>query len=56
MADDIHLRLKPADKLRIELIRGVYDVSQAAVLRMGLVNLCRELGLEKGFPKKRDDD
>jgi hypothetical protein len=44
----IHIRLKPEDRARIEMIREAYGVSLAGAVRAAIISLCRQLGLEKG--------
>ena len=45
MSKKIHIRIRPEDRARIELIRGVYGTSMAAIVRQALVALCKQLGI-----------
>jgi hypothetical protein len=45
---EFHLRLKPKDRRRLEMITGLYDMSVTAAMRMCIRAASRELGLEEG--------
>jgi hypothetical protein len=45
---EFHLRLKPKDRRRLEMIQGIYDLSTTSAIRMCIRAASRELGLEEG--------
>lgn len=42
----IHIRIRPEDRERIEMIQQAHGCSMAAAIRGALIALCRQLGLE----------
>lgn len=49
-SNKIHIRVRPEDRARVELIRSMMGVSMAGAVRAALIALCRQLGLEKTSP------
>jgi hypothetical protein len=45
----IHIRIRPEDRARIEMIREAYGIPMAGAVRSGIRALCVQLGLEKNL-------
>jgi hypothetical protein len=46
----VKIRLRPADRQRIELMRETLGISMSDIVRLGLVALSRQMGYEKELP------
>jgi predicted HicB family RNase H-like nuclease len=47
----IHIRVRPEDRARLEMIRETMGVSMNAAVRAAIVLLCKQLGFEKEGPR-----
>lgn len=45
-------RISDEDYFRLELIKEVHGISMAGALRMSLIAMCRQLGMNEALPKR----
>jgi hypothetical protein len=48
----IHIRIRPDDLARVQVIRDAYGVSMAGAIRAALKAMCQQLGIDPSLKEK----